>query len=281
MGDKKWLLVLGITSVLCTWIGHSWGNRYASSIEVKIVDLIAKFDKLLGETSTENISSGNTTTSELHTIAEARAAVNKLGNSPSAEKLAEELALIDGWVIKPEEEKEFNSYKLELIALLQNQVKQEVLFLQKEALNASSGQEGMTKYSEAGRILALYPISQDKNIIEEAKKLSSAQLELASRVEGIRRQRYNRWASERIEAAIKGYNANKSAIPYKTDRPKLVQSLIESIGAVDPLLLEPAVLELYNYCIDNTKGVLYESEKIELAKQLSNPNSLRKILGDF
>ena len=54
-----------------------------------------------------------------------------------------------------------------------------------------------------------------------------------------------------------------------------------NLGPVDPSLLEPAVLDLYNYVIENTKGKIYEGEKTELAKKLTDPSIRRKTLGDF
>jgi hypothetical protein len=127
----------------------------------------------------------------------------------------------------------------------------------------------------------MYPMSEEKGVIEEAKQLSAQQGELAVRLEVVRRQRYNHWAAEQVEQAILDYNNTKSRIPYRTDRDKLVTDLVGNMGAVDPALLEPTVLELYNYVVDLTKAALSEQEKIELAKRMTDPTLKRKTLGDF
>jgi len=281
MSTGRWLLVVAGTAVICLWLEWNRGSRPVADLDAKIAALDVKLDKLLGATSAEDGFSPLPTDTEVRTAADAKQAIKKLGTTPGAEKLAAALAAIDAWTVKPEQEKEFREYKLTLAAQLRKSVKGEVVALQKAALDAAAGSDGAKKHSEAGRILALYPMSEDKAVIEEAKLLSSQQGELAVRLEVIRRQRYNHWAAERIEAAIDGYNSTASRVPYRTDREKLVASLVDKMGAVDPALLEPTVLDLYNYVVDLTKGALYEAEKITLAKQMTDPTISRKTLGDF
>lgn len=60
-----------------------------------------------------------------------------------------------------------------------------------------------------------------------------------------------------------------------------MESLVSHLGEVDPIQLEPATLELYNYVIDLTKGSISEKEKVDLAKRLTSPSIKRKTLGDF
>ncbi len=218
---------------------------------------------------------------EYHTTQDAKVFVSKLGKHPSAEKLADALATVDAWPVKSDQQIEMRKFKLELASQLRKQVKEEVIAIQTAALNADCGAKGAAKHAAAGRILALYPMSEDKTIIEEAKQLSAQQAELAVRLEVIRRQRYNHWAAEQVEKAILDYNNTKSRIPYRTDTDKLVERLVENMGAVDPALLEPAVLELYNYAFDLTRAALSEQEKIDLAKRMTDPSLKRKILGDF
>ncbi len=42
-----------------------------------------------------------------------------------------------------------------------------------------------------------------------------------------------------------------------------------------------ANLELLNYIIELTKGSISQAEKVQLAKQLTDPQIRRKTLGDF
>ena len=46
------------------------------------------------------------------------------------------------------------------------------------------------------------------------------------------------------------------------------------------MFLEPAVLELYNYIIDTMKGSLSAANKLEFARELTDPKISRVSLGD-
>jgi hypothetical protein len=156
-----------------------------------------------------------------------------------------------------------------------------VTALQKKALEATSGAGGAKKHAEAAAVLALYPMSEDKTVVEEAKKLSGQQAELAIRLEVLRRQRYNRWAVEKIAEAIDGYNENRGWWSPMEESQFLTDSLVESLGEVDPGLLEPVVLERYNYVINLTKSAISEEDTVYLAKRMTNPSIKRKTLEDF
>jgi hypothetical protein len=286
MGRNQCFAAIAAAILVLSGCGGTKQSQVDPALTKQLADIRERLDGLSAKLTEQVSQEGNPSPDpdaavEFHTASEAKDFIKKLGKNPAAQKLAEAFATVDAWPARPEQEKELQQYKLELASQLRKQVKEEVVALQKAALDAPTGADGVKKHSEAGAVLALYPMSEDKAITEDAKNLAAQQGELAVRLEVIRRQRYNRWATEKIEAAIKGYNDTKSAVPYKTDRPKLVASLVDSLGPVDPALLEPAVLELYNYCIDNTKGALYEAEKIDLAKKLTEPSIVRKTLGDF
>lgn len=223
----------------------------------------------------------STPAEEIRTLKAAKDAIGKHGKTPTATELAGALAMIDAWSFSPEEQKQSNDYKLKLASQLRSKVKAEVISLQQAALDASTARDGAKKHIEAGAVLALYPMSDDKAVVEEAKKLADQQGELAMRLEVLRRQRYNHWAAKRIEAAIDGYNKNKSYSSPKQENPKLMDSLVEALGEVDPAILEPVVLQLYNYVVDLTKASISETDKVDLAKRMSDPSIKRRILGDF
>ncbi len=215
------------------------------------------------------------------TVGDAEGVVQKLGDNPSADRLAEAILTIDGWLIKPGEEERFKKYKLGQQSRLRQLVKAQVSALQEAALGAATSSEGTKKHAEAGRILAMYPMSDEPSVVEEAKLLATRQAETVGRLEALRRQRYNRWATDQIEKAIDFYNANVSHFNPFNDNTVLIDSLVENLSEVDPAGLEPAVLELYNYIIDRTKGSISEKNKLELAKRLTDPSVRRKALGDF
>jgi len=266
--------------------GGSKQSQVDPALEKQLAEIRERLDRLSAKLTEEVASESNPSPASdasvvFHAPNEAKDFLNKLGKNPAAEKLAEALTAVDDWSVRPEQEKEMQQFKLEVASQLRELVREEVVAKQKAALEAKTGAEGLKRHSEAGAVLALYPMSEDEAITEEAKRLAAQQREVAVRLEVIRRQRYNSWATGQIEAAINGYNSIKSAVPGRTDRPKLVTSLVDSLGPVDPALLEPAVLELYNYCIDQTKEALYESEKVYLAKKLTEPTIVRKTLEDY
>jgi len=215
------------------------------------------------------------------TIPDAEGLVQKLGERPSAELLAGAIVEMDGWLVKPGEEERFKNFKLGQQSRLRSLVKAEVSAHQDAALTASTSSDGARRHVEAGRILAMYPMSDEPAVLEEAKSLASRQAESIGRLEALRRQRYNRWATGQIEKALDFYNANVSHFNPFNDNAVLISSMVENIGKVDPAGLEPAVLELYNYVIERTKGSISEKNKLELAKRLTDPSVRRKVLGDF
>lgn len=219
--------------------------------------------------------------SRFATLDEAKSEIKKLGDHPSPDDLAETLAEMDEWLIESGQEEPFRKLKLEQQARLRQLVSAHVEAHQDAALRASSGAAAAMEYAEAGRVLAMYPMSDDTQVIDEAKRLASQQAEIASRLEVIRRQKYNRWATVQIEKALDFYNANVSKWNPFNDNTILIRALVNNLGQVDPSALEPAVLELYNYVIDRTKGSLSEKNKVELAKQLTDPSIRRKTMGDF
>ena len=256
-------------------------GRLTEKLNILDVHIGKLTDKVAAASAENGLAATDSMEGDLRSLAEARESLTQLGENVCAERLATFLAEIDTWLVKPEGEEELCQFKLELATRLRQKVKDEVVALQKAALHAPDGNKGVAKHSEAGSILALYPMSDDNAIIEEVRQLAAQQAEVAVRLEVIRRQKYNFWATTQVEAAIKKYNDIKSAIPRRTDKQKLIASLVGCLGRVDPALLEPIVLELYNYCIDNTKGALSDAEKIELAKKMTDPTVVRKTLGDF
>jgi hypothetical protein len=216
-----------------------------------------------------------------HNVSEAATVIAAIPTIATAKEVAQTLADLDGWTINPEQEKAFVDMKLQLAVRLRTRVKEEVLALQQAALSASTGVEGLAKHSEAGETLALYPMSQDEAVLKEAKELSGRQTELAVRLEVIRRQRYNLWATQQIEAAINDYNKNSSYWSPEKENKALIDALVKNLGPVDPALLEPIVFELYNYVVQRTKDSISEPEKSDLAKRLTDPSNQRKTFGDF
>jgi hypothetical protein len=216
-----------------------------------------------------------------HGTEEVEAMIQELDKTPTARQLASALTTLDSWFIAPPDEEAVQKAKAGLVGRLREQVKKQVVALQKSALSAANGSQAVEKHGEAAEILLLYPMAEDKAVLEEVRRLATQQADVAARIEVLRRQRYNHWAMDRIEAALKGFHENSKYLSPKQENAALVASLVKNLGDVDPSLIEPAVLDLYNYVFTLTKDSISEIDKIELGKRLSDPANKRKILGDF
>jgi len=218
---------------------------------------------------------------QFHTTKEAQQIVAKLGTSPTAENLAKALGQLDEWLVKPEEEAAFTEFKRSQLSVLRKQIEKELHDLHTQALNAPNGEEAATIDMRAGQLLSLFPMGTEPATIVLAQKLSREHANVGTRLQSIQRQRYNQWATNRIEAAIDGYNKNASYRHPIDENPKLIESLVDNLKEVDPLLLEPVVLDLYNYVIDLTRKSVSENDSVNMAKRLSSADNKRKSLGDF
>lgn len=218
---------------------------------------------------------------EIHSLAEAQAAIEELGENPSAQDLATKLFEIDLWIVSPDEENEFRNFKNTIVAKLQTIVAGEVAELQKKALQADNGAEAADLYKEAEIILTLFPLSEDAGALDKARQLGSKQSHVADRLQAIRRQRYNHWATGKIENAINGYNENSSLWSPVAENKRLVDSCVKELAEIDPMILEPAVLDLYSYILNLTTQAISDKDRVALSKGLSDPTVKRKTLGDF
>lgn len=215
------------------------------------------------------------------TLDDVRQVFAALGETPSADQIAGTLGMVDSRPIAEGAAATVRELQLEWIEKLRVHVRDEAARLHREAIAAKNGGDAAAKQAEAGRVIALYPLSEKPEVLEEAKRLSAAQMGLSARLETLRRQRYNRWAVDQIEAAVDFYNHNVSRFNPFADNVVLIDKLVQLLGPVDPAALEPVALDLYNYIIERTKGSLSELNKLQLAKRLSDPAIQRKTMGDF
>lgn len=247
-----------------------------SLIKKEVSDLAAHFNELSSADAPEHEPPEN-----IRSVADVNRLVEKLGEAPSAESLAAAAAELDSWFVKPEEDEQFLKLRSDLDKRVRAHVEKEVTAVHGKALTAESAKQRAELYAEAGRLLALYPLSDNKEVLDGAKHLAADHAEVASRLEVLTRQRYNQWVTQRVAAAIDGYNAKKSYWSPKKENPELIKSLVANLGEVDPVLLEPAVLELYNYVLDLTKSSISEADKVDLARRLTDPKIKRRKLGDL
>ena len=284
MTKQKWFVLVTLLVLSGLWVVSTFSKRSATAnLDQQLFAIKARIDGLQAEVTklSNQLEQASTIPKKLHTVASVTDALDKLGETPTATKLAETLATMDTWTVKAEQEEEFRQCKRKLASQLRQEVKAEVTALQNKALEAASGADGAKKLSEAGALLALYPMSEDKAVVEEAKKLSEQQSQLTIRLEVLRRQRYNRWAVEKIAEAIDGYHESESWWGPIEESQYLIDSLVETLGEVDPGLLEPVALERYNYVVTLAKRAISQEDAVYLAKRLTDPSIKRKTLEDF
>jgi hypothetical protein len=199
----------------------------------------------------------------------------------TSESVAALLGELDEWLVAPEAEQQFAQSTAQLRVALRLLVKAEVGTLIHSALQASSGAQGVKALTEARRVLARYPMSEDRSVIDEASQLTSDQARAAVQVENIRRLRYNRWAVDQVERAAKHFNENVSRWDPRNDNTSLIEPIIQSLGPIDPSLLEPVPLRLYEHVVERLKSALSEANRFSFAKALVDPKLQRRALGDF
>lgn len=105
------------------------------------------------------------------------------------------------------------------------------------------------------------------------------QTNVGARLAVLQRQRYNRWALEQIEAALNYYTEKKNF--FRSGNEKLIGPLSSRLAPIDPILLEPVVLDLYSYVLSQIKSSLPTDKMLAFAKQLTAPSNQRKTLGDY
>lgn len=213
------------------------------------------------------------------TVTEAQAEISKLGVQPTPEQLAELLSELDTWFIAPSDQESFQQLQLTQLIRLRGLLTKAIEDHQAAALKANTSKDGAEELDTAAQLLLLYPMSRDRTVIDEARRLSNRQIQVTARLEALRRQRYNRWAIDQIEKAIDDFN--KNAPFFKGHNPKLVNPIVTRLGPIDPILLEPVVQDLYSYIIDKTNDKLSENSRLEFARKLTAPSIERRKLGDL
>ncbi len=215
--------------------------------------------------------------------ADLRAARSALGQAPQPDRLAALLEDCNDWHPVQGEEAAFESIRGSWIGELRELVVARVRQLQGDALRAPSGSEALRLHAQAARVLALFPVSEDEAVINQAQSLAAGQSSLLLRIEVIRRQRYNRWAVDRVDAAIRAYRAANISVevPGRTDGPQILAAAVANLGGIEPAILDVAVLSLYQYAVETINQDLDDAERVRLARSLEEVAGERKTLENF
>jgi hypothetical protein len=251
-------------------------NTTANHIQA-LEDKIDKLERTLNQIEAVETSIGEV---DLPTIKEAEELMTGLGKSPTAEEFAKALATIDNWIVSPDEADSFQQFKTSQVVELRQLVTNEIKVLHERALKADNGTSAAELHAKASQTLALFPMDTAQSVLDEARTLSSKHSEVGARIDALRRQRYNEWAMTQIEAAIKAINAIASS--FKTsDNPKTIVTVVNHLGKVDPLLLEPVVAQFYNYAVDQAKNNVNSEQQLELGRRMIDPVIERKGYENF
>jgi hypothetical protein len=219
-------------------IAFSWATRPAATTVLdgdRLATLEDKLDEVLNALALPNNVSNEDLRSDFdfHTKRDAELLISDLGTDPKAEQLAQALAIIDTWIAIPEESEQLQEFKIAQIVALRHTVQREVRALHAQALKSKTGSEAAGHHSKASQVLALFPMDTTETVLDEARKLSLQHAEVGSRLDVIRRQRYNAWAMGQIEETIKSINAIASSFST-ADNPKTIEATVRGLGEIDP-----------------------------------------------
>lgn len=204
-----------------------------------------------------------------------------LGASATTAEIAFAIAEVDKWLIERESAARAQNLIDRQLVDLRKRVLSDVEKLYADALAARTGPEAARTYTKAGALVALFPMSESSDVVEQARLLTAMHRNVGLKLEGAKRLRYNRWAMGKIEKAITDFHKNSSIIHPIDENPLLIASLVANLSNVDPNQLEPTVLSLYNYVIELTKDSISETDKVTLAKKMTALEIRRKTPDDF
>jgi len=206
------------------------------------------------------------------TFEQLQEAAKKLQLSGKAHDYADLLTQIESTNFAQGVRQNVDDLQSKLVLSLRELVESEVQTLHKLALDASNYGEGYCYFRDASATIALYPMTDEKGVIRQARELSEKHRKIEARLLTLRRQRYNFWAASRIQEALKALRkGGKGGI----------EASIEYLTVIEPSQMEPSVAAIYSYAVQQLMDELKKDEKAEVAKKLSNPSTDRRTLEDF
>lgn len=219
---------------------------------------------------------------ELKKVEDIDSRLQQDGSTPTIEKLSSAVSEIDGWLFAEEEEVNAGKRIETLTQSLRHRISQEITSLLKTALEAKNGTAAAVQMSRINSLLALYPSPTSEEQKSSLDEITKNILSTSKRIEELQRLRYNQWAIEQIKNELLEYRKLTKITTFEdlkkivvTDKNALLKICIDYLQVVDPGLLEPAALDLYNHAYTLTRNALGEDDAqlIALAKGLSNPNT--------
>ncbi|MDR3557427.1 MAG: hypothetical protein P4L55_21940 [Syntrophobacteraceae bacterium] len=206
------------------------------------------------------------------TLEQLQEAAKQLAQSGKARDYADLLTQIENTAFALEDRQNVDDLQSKLVVRLRELVESEVQTLHGLALNAPNYFAGYSYFRDASATIALYPMSDEKEVIRRAEELSEKHRKVEIRLLTLRRQRYNFWAATQIQKALK---------ILRNDGKEGIQPSIECLTVIEPSQMEPSVSGIYSYAVQQLMDELKKDQKAEVAKKLSDPGTERRTLEDF
>ncbi|MGO9530953.1 MAG: hypothetical protein ACLP3B_07205 [Syntrophobacteraceae bacterium] len=206
------------------------------------------------------------------TFEQIQEAAQKLDQSGKAQDYADLLTQIENTTFAQGDRQNVDTLQSKLVVRLRDLVESEVQTLHKLALNAPNYGEAYSHFRDASATIALFPMSDEKEVIRQAEELSEKHRKVEARLLTLRRQRYNFWAASQIQEALKTLRDGGKAG---------IETSIECLTVIEPSQMEPSVSAIYSYTVQQLMDELKKDQKAEVAKKLANPNTERRTVEDF
>jgi len=206
------------------------------------------------------------------TLEQFQEAADKLNQNSSAWDYADILMQIENATFGENELQKVNDLQSRLTARLRELVKSEVETQHRLALNAPNYDEGYSHFRDASATLAIYPMSNEKDVIKQAEELSKTHKKVETSLLTLRRLRYHHWAASQAQKAL--------WVLRNGDKNK-VEASLNYLKIIDPSQLDPSVSPLYSYAVEQLMNEFKHDQKAEVGKQLNDPDTHRRTMEEF
>lgn len=197
----------------------------------------------------------------------------RLPQDATTQAYADILGRIDDAAVASGDRSKASSLEKMLLERMRRQVDKELALHHSRALSAQNYSSALDEYKAATAVLALYPMSDEKAVVDEATSLSRRHDDVRFRIEIIRRQRYSYWAANEVQRALQDLREGG-----KGSRDKAVNR----IRTIEPTILEASASALYNFSVQQVMDATKKPEdKAEIVKQLTLPCDIRRTLEGF
>ncbi len=235
-----------------------------------------KLDTIAGrlvalEASIKKVAEGDQDAADLAPIDLKRAADIDVHLKPLLEAndirgFAHALAEVDEWLFDPNEEKQASAALERQMQVLRVWVQESVKRLLKLALAEKNGTTAAGFLKEANSLFGLYPQPNGEAQIKELDDIVANISDTSRRVDELRRLRYNQWAIKRIQEGVRQFHENKNVGP-----DAVVAACVTSLSYIDPVHLDPTVMDLYQYLVQIAREKAGDSYFSRIARGLTNP----------